>query len=291
MSEPSCHMKPDEPRSLWLAVIAVCCFATAPVALIWAEPLTAYEKSAGRMAIAAVAMLLVALARRQPLTYTWADVKKFALFGLVTALHFLTFVAAVGFTSLAHALTVTYTAPVFVTLFSAWFLNEHIPRRKYLGIAVVILGIAVLVGFEPALTQRMMLGDALALLSAIAFGVYSVIGRSQRNAYPLLGYTLAVYSAAALWLILPAAASFRLAGYGLRQVLALIWVGVVPLAVGHTLYNAAIRRTHATYVNLIATQEVTGGVLLGALLLGQVPTSNSVVGILITLMGLALVLF
>ncbi len=283
-------MRSDERRSLWLAAAAVCCFATAPVALIWAEPLTAYEKSAGRMAIAAVAMLLVALGRRQPLNYTRADAKKFLLFGLVTALHFLTFVAAINFTSLAHALTVTYTAPVFVTLFSAWFLNEHIPRRKYAGIAVAIVGIAVLVGFEPALTQRMMIGDALALVAAIAFGVYSVMGRSQRNTYPLVSYTLGVYSVAALWLILPAAATFNAAGYGVRQILALIWVGVVPLAVGHTLYNAAIRRTHATYVNLIATQEVTGGVLLGAALLGQVPTPNSVVGIVITLLGLALVL-
>jgi len=31
-------MKPDERRSLWLAVAAVACFATAPVALIWPSP-------------------------------------------------------------------------------------------------------------------------------------------------------------------------------------------------------------------------------------------------------------
>ena len=284
-------MTPDERRSLWLAAAAVCCFATAPIALIWAEPLSAYEKTAGRMIIATVVMLGVARFRRQPLNYNRADARKFLLFGLVTAVHFLAFVASIGFTSLAHALTVTYTSPVFVTLFSAWFLNEHIPRRKYLGIAAAVAGIAVLVSFEPTLTPRMLIGDGLALLAAIAFGIYSVIGRSQRSTYPLVKYTLAVYSVAALWLVLPAVASFSASGYGPRQVLALIWVGIVPLAVGHTLYNAAIRRTHATYVNLIATQEVTGGVLLGAVLLGQVPTPTSVIGIAITLLGLALVLF
>jgi len=72
----------------------------------------------------------VAVARRQPLNYTRVDVGKFLVFGLVTALHFLTFVAAVGFTSLAHALTLTYTAPVFVTLFSSLFLKEHIHRAN-----------------------------------------------------------------------------------------------------------------------------------------------------------------
>jgi hypothetical protein len=43
-------------------------------------------------------------------------------------------------------------------------------------------------------------------------------------------------------------------------------------------------------VNLIATQEVTGGVLLSALLLAQVPPPNAVVGIAITLVGIAIVL-
>jgi len=39
--------------------------------------------------------------------------------------------------------------------------------------------------------------------------------------------------------------------------------------------NAALCRTHATYVHLIATQEVTGGIILGYLLLAEVPSFNS----------------
>jgi drug/metabolite transporter (DMT)-like permease len=184
----------------------------------------------------------------------------------------------------------TYTAPVFVTLFSAWFLKEPMARRKYIGIAVVIAGTAILAGFEPALTPRMLIGDGLALVSAIAFGFYSVMGRSQRTAYPLLTYAFAIYGVAAVWLIPAAAITFTPAGYGPRQILSLIGVAAIPLAVGHTLYNAALRRTHATYANLIATQEVTGGVVLGVLLLGQMPTLNSVVGAVVTLLGIALVL-
>jgi len=67
------------------------------------------------------------------------------------------------------------------------------------------------------------------------------MGRSQRNTYPLVTYTFAMYSVAALWLSVPAFASLTPQGYGVRQVLSLIWVGLVPLAVGHTLYNAAVR--------------------------------------------------
>jgi len=62
------------------------------------------------------------------------------------------------------------------------------------------------------------------------------------------------------------------------------------LGLGHTLYNAAVRRVHAVYVNLISTQEITGGILLGMLLLGQMPSINSIVGAVIALVGIGLVL-
>jgi len=52
-----------------------------------------------------------------------------------------------------------------------------------------------------------------------------------------------------------------------------------------------VRCTHATYVNLIATQEVTGGsIILGYLLSGEVPSFNSLLGAAIALTGIAMVL-
>lgn len=283
-------MKPDERGGLWLALLAVFCFSTAPVLVVLADPVSPYEKAAWRMVVATLAVWILTRVQRQPLHYNRQDGRKFLLFGLVTALHFLVFIAAFNFTTIAHAVTVTYIAPVFVTLFSALFLKERIPRRKYIGIAIVIIGIGVLAGFEPSFTPRMLIGDGLALGAAITFALYSVIGRSQRSTYPLLTYAFAVYGVAALWLFPAGLVSFTPSNYGLRQVLALLALGVLPLAVGHTLYNAAVRRTHATYVNLVSSQEVTGGVILGALLLGQLPTLNSVVGAIITLAGIVLVL-
>ena len=52
-----------------------------------------------------------------------------------------------------------------------------------------------------------------------------------------------------------------------------------------------MRWLHPTYVNLVATQEVTGGVILALLLLGETPSLNALVGAAITLIGIVLVLF
>jgi drug/metabolite transporter (DMT)-like permease len=64
-------------------------------------------------------------------------------------------------------------------------------------------------------------------------------------------------------------------------------LGVFPLGIGHTLYNAALRRMHPTLVNIIATQEVTGGILLSWWLLREAPSLNALVGAAVMLAGVA----
>jgi drug/metabolite transporter (DMT)-like permease len=273
-----------------LAVAAVIMFSTSPVFVLLAAPLSAYEITVGRLAIGAALVAVLGRLNRQPLLPARGDLPRFALFGLIAAVHFLSYIASLNFTTIAHSLAVVYTAPIFVALFSAWFLGETITRRRWAGIGVTVLGIGILAGFEPRWSQRMLVGDLLALVSAITFGLYSVAGRSQRERYGLFTYTGTVYGLGALWALPTALLAFTPAGYNTNSLLALLAAGLIPLGIGHTLYNAALRRTHATIPNLIATQEVTGGILLGALFLNQIPTVNELAGVLVALIGIALVL-
>lgn len=274
-----------------LAVAAVLAFSTASVLVLWAAPLSAFEVTVGRLITAATVIGLAAKANHQPNFPAWGDFPRFVGFGFITALHFVSYIASLNFTTIAHALAIVYTAPIFVALFSAWFLKEPMPRRKWLGAAVTVIGIAILAGLEPRLNGRMIVGDLLALVSAIAYALYSIAGRSERERYPLFTYAGAVYGLAALWALPAAVLSFTPGGYTLRSVLALLGAGLIPLAAGHTLYNAALRRMHATTANLIASQEVTGGMILGALLLAQIPQANEIAGALVALLGIALVLW
>lgn len=275
---------------LLLAVAAVSAFSTAPVLVLWAAPLSAFEITLGRLAAGAVAIWVLARVSRQPHLPARVDLARFAGIGFITALHFICYIASLSFTTIAHALALVYTAPIFVALFSAWLLKEPIAPRKWIGVLVTVAGIGILAGFEPRLDSRMVIGDLLALVSAVTYALYSIAGRSQRARYPLFTYAGTVYGLAALWALPAAALSFTPSGYTWRSALAVLGAGLIPLAAGHTLYNAALRRVHATTANLIATQEVTGGIILAALLLGQMPQTNEIVGALVALIGIALVL-
>lgn len=273
-----------------MAATAVIAFSTSPVFVLAAAPLSPFVITFGRLAVAAICVAVLGRLARQRFAPERAHMPLFAGFGLITALHFLSYIASLNFTTIAQSLAIVYTAPIFVTLFSATLLREPISRRKWLGVIVTVAGIAILVGFDPRLDRRMVFGDLLALASAVTFGLYSVAGRSQRARYSLFTYAGVVYGMAALWALPAAALTFSANGVGPGQIAALFAAGVIPLGIGHTLYNAALRRVHATVVNLIASQEVTGGVLLGALFLGQMPQDNELVGAAIALVGIAVVL-
>ena len=282
-------MTRDERAGLLYAVAAVAFFSTSPILVRWAAPLSPYEITTWRLGSATLFVLLWARLSGRPIGIARADRLRFVGFGLVTALHFAFYIASLNFTTIAHSLALVYTSPIFVTIASAWFLHEPIARRRWVGVALAIVGVAILAGFEPQFTARMAFGDLLALGSAVTYGLYSVAGRSQRARYPLLTYASAVYGLAALWALPTAFFSWTPAGYGPRQIASILALGVLPLGLGHTLYNAALRRAHATSVNLIATQELTGGVLLGILLLGEVPSPSTILGAVVTLAGIVLV--
>ena len=280
----------DAKIGLLYVVIAVFFFSTSPIFIRWADTISSYEITFWRLTTAALTVGGMMLIRGERWRVPRGDWGKFLLFGLITALHFLFYIASLAFTTIAHSLAIVYTAPIFVTIFSALVLKEHIPARKWGGILITVLGIGILAGFQPNFTRRMMFGDLLALGSAITFGLYSIAGRSQRHHFSLFTYAITTYGAAALWALPAALLTFTPGGYTPKTALSILGMGVFPLGLGHTLYNAALRRVHASYANVIATQEVTGGILLGALLLGEIPGVNEIVGVVVALLGILIVI-
>jgi drug/metabolite transporter (DMT)-like permease len=234
-------------------------------------------------------VLLFGALSRRPVRWRRLPHRQFAVYGGVVALHFFLYIASLFFTTVAHSLALVYTAPLFIAVFSQAFLHEKLSQRRWLGVALGVAGAAVLAGFEPALSPRMLAGDALAVGSALTFAIYSVVGRARRAAFPLFDYAAGVYGWGALWLLPVAALQALTSRYDPAAALALVGLGLGPLGTGHTLYNAALRRVPATHANLIATLEVAGGVTLSALLLGELPSAVSLLGAAVVLAGILLV--
>ncbi len=283
--------------------MAVAFFCSSAVQVLKADPVLPVEKSFWRLVVATIFVYILLRFRGQKLEIRRESLPRFAVYGLITAVHFVFYIASLSYTSPAHSLTIIYTSPVFVALFSAIFLKEKLEGRRWVGILVAAVGVGILAGFEPKITTDMLIGDSMALVSAVAYGLYSISGRRERGNYSLFSYAVGVYGCAALWMLPLAIISFSFSNvnflfiqgggyqfYALGPILALVALGVIPLGLGHTLYNAGLRRLKATYVNVIATQEVTLGILFTWIFNGQVPSVTSLIGAAVTLVGVLVVL-
>ncbi|MDQ3930688.1 MAG: DMT family transporter, partial [Chloroflexota bacterium] len=152
-------MSSDERRGLLYVAVAVFFFSTNPVFVVLADPMHPFFKTWARMIVAALAVGGLALltwdtSRNQGTTVTadrsrGSSTLRFLLYGLITALHFLFYVSSLSFTTAAHSLSLVYTAPIFVALFSALFLKERLRSRQWAGTGIAVLGVAILAGLEP----------------------------------------------------------------------------------------------------------------------------------------------
>lgn len=282
-------MTRDEWAGIAQAVAATLCFSTGAVLVRWAADLSPVEVTGLRLLLAAGVVGLAARVVGNRVALSPREWARLLPIGLTAALHFLTFIASLYFTTVAHALTLTYTAPLFIAALSFLFLGEPLPRRTIPAALAALAGVAVLTGVEPRLDRRMLLGDGLAVGAAITFAVYSLLGRRERTRLPVLTYAAGVYFVAGL-LTIPFAGSLLRPGLPLHAFGAVLAMALVPSALGHTLYNAAIRRLHPSIPNLIATQEVTLGILLAWVALGEPITWTAAAGAALTLLGVSLVL-
>jgi drug/metabolite transporter (DMT)-like permease len=252
-----------------------------------------------RLAVGTAAIGASATLARVPLGVGGAVVGRLARYGAVAAAHFVLYIASFAYTSIPHAVSLVNTSPVFVAVGSRLLFGERLGWRRSAGIGVTVLGIGLLERVTVHLDPRVWVGDLLALGAAVCYALYSLAGRAERQRVPLLAYVFWVFLWAALFLAIPGLLTGFAPGAAGRPLqeatpgawAAVVLLGLVPLALGHGLYNAAVRRASATVVNLIATQEVTGAVLLGAVIFGQVPSGTTVLGMAVALGGVALVLW
>ena len=215
---------------------------------------------------------------------------RLALFsGAALALHFITWISSLRYTTVASSVVLVATSPVWVALGSFIFLREK-PRPLLLtGILLAMTGSAVISGADFAFEPQRLIGALLAILGALCAAVYLLIGRKLRAGLDTFPYVAAVYGAAAVvTLIFVLALGVPLFGFDLRTYWFLIAIAIFPQIIGHTSFNWALKYFSATVVAVVTLGEPIGASILAWVLLDERIALLQLVGGIITICGLAL---
>ena len=214
------------------------------------------------------------------------------LSGMFLGLHFATWIASLSFTTVTSSVVLVTTNPLFVGLGSVIFLKEKVSSRLWMGMLLAVAGSAIIAGFSPTHPESApnpTLGNALALCGALFMSSYMLVGRKLQTAVSTGAYVSAVYSIAALTLLILAVGSgsplsgFRPWDWGMLALMALI-----PQGLGHTLLNRSLRLLPASVVALAILGEPVGASLMAAALLDEIPNAGQAAGALVVLSGVVL---
>jgi drug/metabolite transporter (DMT)-like permease len=197
------------------------------------------------------------------------------------------------YTTVANAIALSFTAPLFTAVLAWIVLGERVSRMHQAALAIGILGVAAIAwsGEPPtSLSPNIPLGNGLALLSGMLFGWYFVAARSFALAdRDVVGGTTRQFLVVTL-LLSPLLPSLLREGASGSVWLVLLGYGVLCTALPILMLNLAGRFLPAHQSSILALSEVPFSIFIGMATLQEYPSAQAWAGILAILVagGLAM---
>jgi drug/metabolite transporter (DMT)-like permease len=241
-----------------------------------------------RCAMASAVLVPIALVRYRGALRAMSRAERGLLLaaGLALALHFVTWISSLSYTSVAASTVLVQTMPVFVAL-AGPLVGERTTPRGWLGIVVALVGTVVIAtasgvgaGSQPVL------GAALATAGAMFAAIYVLIGRRVRPVVALVPYSASVYLVAAVALgIAMAVSGTPFGGYSSAVWALFLAMTIGPQFLGHTVINHLLGELKASIVSVALLAEAVGATVLAFAVFGERPGLQVVVGGAIVLAG------
>jgi drug/metabolite transporter (DMT)-like permease len=249
-----------------------------------------YRQAIGLAVLAPLFVVRLRHTRHSPSNATPQAVWIALLAGLFFAGDLGTWNTSVLHTTAANATLLANTAPVYVGLGTMLLFGERLGASFWVGLGVALVGAALIVGADLRGAAGMGFGDLLALIAGVCYGLYQLtISRARRGIDTLSSAWLANLTGGLALLVVSVGLGHALAGFELRQWLALLAMGVISQALGYLGINYALGKLPAPIVSATLLSQPVMTALLSIPLLDEGLSMAQVIGGLVTLIGIYMV--
>lgn len=193
-------------------------------------------------------------------------------------------------TSAANATLLGNDAPILVGLGALLLFHERLKGLYWVGLALALAGMGIIVGKDVLGHSSLGGGDLLAMSAGVAYAAYllstqrirakmdtlsSLFIPSMAGVLVLLGFNLALHRP--LW------------GFSARAYLALLALGIISQLIGWLAINYALGHLPASIVSVTLLGQPVLTALFAVPLLGEALTGNQIAGGIVALAGIYLV--
>ena len=208
------------------------------------------------------------------------------LIGILNVITTYSYYSSIKYSGLSVAVLLLYTAPVYVTLLSPFFLKERLTSRGIISLLISMIGISLIV-----VPSEGSLGQSSHLLPGLVFGLIS--GLSYSGTIMTVNHLKDDYSGTAqlfwstfisLIILLPFAGKVPQAVL-LPNLPVLILFGLITTAFASLLYLNSASKISAQTVSVLALLEPVSGILFGFFFLHEPIIMKTVQGCILILFG------
>ncbi len=243
-----------------------------------------------RVGLAAIALALCALAVG-PLPKLRARWKEFLVIGALNAAIPFSLIAAAEITLTASlAAILNSTTVLFTAVVAAVWTGDALTVKRVVGVVLGVVGVAVLVGWDPiALDGVVLLSVGAMLAASFSYALGAVYAKRTFAGTPPLVMAIGQPMAAALLLLPLAAVSLPGEPPSMAVTLSVLGLALLSTAVAYMLYFRLIESVGPTSTVTVTLLVPVFGLLFGVLLLNEPFGLGTLAGLGIILSSVALV--
>lgn len=208
--------------------------------------------------------------------YGW----KHVVLGILLALHFIFYIASIKHTTILHAAIFVNTTPIQSLVFTTLIFRLKPKRREAIAVILGFIGIIIITLTEITTLGGNIIGDMEAFLAATFEAFYLIIGadlRKKVDARVLMTSNCLLGSIVVFLYSLPFQSSIH-APLQLNVILILLALGILPTAIGHTLYIASVKVLKPYETATVVLLEPVSASILAVILFNEIPQINSIIG-------------
>lgn len=283
-------------------------FSAILVKLAQTEGIPSLFIASSRLMIAAILLTPFVLIKHRANLATLNRKDLFLAFsaGTFLALHFISWVTSLEYTSVLISVVFVTSGPLWVAILEFIFFRAKLPKLVIMGLVVAIFG-GLFIGFAGALSdastveidrQRELIGGGLSLIGAMTIAVYLIIARKLQQPRIRAGVTTKLHIIPYIWLVYGSAgllllawtivAGIPLTGYSAQGYMWLILMALFPQLVGHSSLNYAVGYLPATIVSMATQLEPIGSAIFAYLLFNELPFPLQILGSIVIIFGVTL---
>ena len=236
----------------------------------------------GRVVISSIALFIFCKLRGQDISIkSKKDGGLYLIAGALLAIHWVTFFQSVKLSNVAICTITFATFPLFLTFLEPLVFKTKLTLRNVLFAALVVVGIGI-TAWGTEMGSGNFMGFVMGFASAISYAFLQLCNKrftiTGYNGTVISMYEQAMVAVVLLPVVIIEKSFSNTSGI---DILLIIVLGLFCTAIAHTTLISAMKAIPAQLVGICNSMETVYAIALAAVLLGEMPTINEVIGAII----------